>query len=440
MTLTHLWSPQQDAALIAVARWLRDPNGPQLFRLFGYAGTGKTTLAKHLAQGVEGDVLFGAFTGKAALVLRRKGCPDAGTIHKMIYLPAGETGGADTSPLYTELSNAQLELDLMPPRVPRDPSVQGVDFKALSANGPRDRLERKISDLRQRILREERSKRKPRFHLNVDSPVRDARLVVIDECSMVDEDMATDLMSFGTKILVLGDPAQLPPVGAGGYFTDAKPDALLTEVHRHALDSGILQLATLVRECEPFHMGRYGDDCEIVAPGNLERRVLDADQVLVGRNKTRHRVNARYRDLTGRGLVSGPLPEAGDKVVCLRNDHSMGLLNGSLWRVHQATHFPDQKLAEMTISSEEDGDPNSLMVSAHHHHFLGMELELQRLGWTKLDNQEFDYGYGLTVHKSQGSQWDDVVLFDESGTFSRDARRWLYTGITRAARKLTVIR
>src|SRR6478735_9563131 len=80
------WSPQQDSALKAVARWLK-AGAPQVFRLFGYAGTGKTTLARHLAQHIDGEVAFGAFTGKAALVMRAKGCKDARTIHSLIYRP-----------------------------------------------------------------------------------------------------------------------------------------------------------------------------------------------------------------------------------------------------------------------------------------------------------------------------------------------------------------
>src|SRR5947209_16439097 len=83
------FSPEQDAALKAVAGWLKAKPGrgntPLIFRLFGYAGTGKTTLAKHLAEGVDGKVQFAAFTGKAALVMRRKGCQGASTIHSLIY-------------------------------------------------------------------------------------------------------------------------------------------------------------------------------------------------------------------------------------------------------------------------------------------------------------------------------------------------------------------
>jgi exodeoxyribonuclease-5 len=78
-----IFTPHQDAALKAVADWLKArPGGhgtPQVFRLFGYAGTGKTTLARHLAEDVDGKVAFAAFTGKAALVMRRKGCDGAST-------------------------------------------------------------------------------------------------------------------------------------------------------------------------------------------------------------------------------------------------------------------------------------------------------------------------------------------------------------------------
>src|SRR6185503_5749648 len=80
-----VFTPHQDAALREVSAWLKDKPGTGIFRLFGYAGTGKTTLAKHLAADVDGEVMFGAFTGKAALVMRGKGCGGASTIHSMIY-------------------------------------------------------------------------------------------------------------------------------------------------------------------------------------------------------------------------------------------------------------------------------------------------------------------------------------------------------------------
>lgn len=102
------WSPEQDRALAAVAEWLKSPER-QVFRLFGYAGTGKTTLAKHFADGVEGEVLFGAFTGKATHVLRQKGCPNAATIHSMIY-HSGDKGRARLLGLEQELVQLRGEL------------------------------------------------------------------------------------------------------------------------------------------------------------------------------------------------------------------------------------------------------------------------------------------------------------------------------------------
>ena len=74
----------------------------------------------------------------------------------------------------------------------------------------------------------------PSFELWDDAPASKAELIVIDECSMVDAELGRDLMSFGVPLLVLGDPAQLPPIQGGGFFTEAEPDAMLTEVHRQA--------------------------------------------------------------------------------------------------------------------------------------------------------------------------------------------------------------
>src|SRR6266850_4327145 len=83
------FTPHQDSALKAVADWLKAKPGrggtPPVFRLFGYAGTGKTTLARHIADGVSGEVKFAAFTGKAAFMMRSKGCDNASTIHSLIY-------------------------------------------------------------------------------------------------------------------------------------------------------------------------------------------------------------------------------------------------------------------------------------------------------------------------------------------------------------------
>jgi exodeoxyribonuclease-5 len=95
-------------------------------------------------------VQFAAFTGKAAQVLRSKGAVNARTIHSLIYRPRGEEAVADETTGKTSMS--------------------------------------------------------PMFSLNRQSPVARAKLIIVDECSMVDEALGRDLLSFGTPILVLGDP------------------------------------------------------------------------------------------------------------------------------------------------------------------------------------------------------------------------------------------
>src|SRR6201995_952132 len=191
------FSPHQDSALKAVSHWLKAKPGkhgtPQVFRLFGYAGTGKTTLARHIADGVDGGVKFAAFTGKAALVMRNKGCDDASTIHSLIYRT------------------------------------------------------RETSD------------EQPSFELWDEAPASKADLIVIDECSMVDAELGRDLLSFDTPLLVLGDPAQLPPIQGGGFFTRAEPDAMPTEVHRQAQDEPIVRPSMDVREGRSLAFGSYGE-------------------------------------------------------------------------------------------------------------------------------------------------------------------------------------
>lgn len=361
------WSPQQEAAVKDVRRWLKDPNS-QVFRLFGYAGTGKTTLAKDLAEGVKRKVLFGAFTGKAALMLHRKGCSNASTIHSMIYTV--------------------------------DETARGWE---------------------------------PKFILNPASAVKGAGLVVIDEVSMVDEALAADLLSFGTKVLVLGDPAQLPPVKGTGFFTAAKPDVMLTEVHRQARENPIIAMSMKIREGGKLDLGSYGESRVVTREDIDAQQILAADQVLVGMNKTRRSYNDRIRALRDMD-PSGP--QMGDKLVCLKNDKEKKLLNGGIWRVETAP-APGADGINMLVTSEDHVEVKPTEITVLPNFFKGTE---DRLSWEeRRGTQEFTYGYALTCHKAQGSQWDDVVVFDESGFCREDAWRWKYTAITRAAERVTVV-
>lgn len=418
------YSPEQNSALSVASDWIHRDYSERNSVLYiaGFAGVGKTTIAKEIAAQCPGEVLFAAYTGKAAYVMRQKGCVGTSTIHSLIYRPAGESRSDALRKIETEII-----------RIGSEPGEDPDDNTRIAK-----RL-KQLEEQRDFLLINE--KRKPMFVLNSESALQDASLLIIDECSMVDEQMGQDLLSFKKKILVLGDPMQLPPVGSGGFFTKRPHDILLTEVHRQAKESGILRLATDVRERGTYSrdVGAYGADCVIGSRKNIpdfQKIVLDADQMLVGMNATRHINNARFRELTGK--AGHHLPIAGDKIVCLRNNHKMGLLNGSLWRVHESEES-DHEVIDMTISSEEDGGVG-VQCSSWTHHFMGQEDNLKLKRWAVRDHEEFDYGYALTVHKAQGSQWDDVVLFDESGVFKSHRLRWLYTGITRAAKRLWLVR
>jgi exodeoxyribonuclease-5 len=172
----------------------------------------------------------------------------------------------------------------------------------------------------------------------------------------------------------------------------------------------------------------------VVSRAELDpERVMSADQILVGRNNTRRAYNMRVRQ---KQQIDDPLPVAGDKLVCLRNNRKKGLFNGGLWRV-KARAQSKSKIITMRVMPDEDFGHKVTKVSVRGDCFEGT---LEALPWEqRKPYDEFDYGYVLTVHKSQGSQWDDVVLFDESFAFQDSRARWLYTGITRAAKRLSVV-
>lgn len=407
------FSPKQEKALKAIAAWLADPNAKQTFYLAGAAGSGKSTITKHAVGDVRGRVVFCAPTGKSALVMRRKGCNGARTIHQCIYRPAGDPPSPEVI--------AKLREEIKRLYVVNEPGARATADKLV------EQLKRS----------EEDSKRKgPRFSLNLESDLKTAAVGVVDECSMVDRFVGQDLESYGTKLLVIGDPNQLPPVYGTGYFTSREPDAYLDEIHRQALDSPILRLADLARHGKPLPLGSTGDGVDVRRYGDpsLESRAMEAEMIIVGRNRTRHAANAKIRRLLGRG--GEPAPVSGDRVLCRRNNHELGLLNGSSWTVDRCVPDLEKMTAKIEVRSTED-DRDRVECSTWLHHFMAREEELQ--GHSRRDNDEFSYGWAITAHSAQGSQYDDVLVFDESKQFGKDAPKHLYTAITRAAKTLTVV-
>lgn len=399
------WSPQQEEALARVGEWLRSGSMPS-FTLAGYAGTGKSTLARHLAAGVVGDVLFVTYTGKAAYVLRKMGNPWASTIHKLIYEPHDKS-----DEILRGLHRERIR-------------VEASEMPRVAKSSVLSLLDKKIKIERDNL-------RRPEFSLRSDSPLLGANLCVVDEYSMVGEELGRDLLSFGCRVLALGDPGQLPPVQGRCYFS-SEPDYLLTEIHRQAWGSPVIRLSKDAREGKALALGAYGSSRVVLESSLSDRQLRDLvtshDQILVGLNRTRAQYNTQFRKVLGH---RGALPVAGDKLVCLRNDHDKGLLNGQIWKVRRVKD--GSRYLDLSLVGE---DGESLDCLAHRDHFLGRGDELDPSERRRA--AEFDYGYALTVHKAQGSQWDKVLLVDE--WYGVDREKWLYTGITRAAESVTVLR
>lgn len=400
-----VWNKQQVEALNLIYAWLRTPKADrqQIFRLFGYAGTGKTELSKTIADFVmnemgksnvpTGGLLFAAYTGKACSVLRIKGCRGADTLHSMLYKPV------------------------------IDPDTG--------------------------ICKE--------FVLNMESPISQCALLIIDECSMVNDEMAKDILGFGTLILVLGDPAQLPPVKGEGYFTDAKPDYMMTGIERQAADNPIIYLATRVRKGKELKVGKYGESRVYDAGRHVSDKLyVDHDQIICGLNATRKTVNNRARRINGKADRNPIYPVAGDKLMCLKNNKTSGLYNGTLWTsarpqiqkvmkpIFKGSNLMrpgDVDVLAFKVRSLDEMDPQGnpyiikTQCSLHHFNDAIAEPEYRDIAGT----DSWTYGYGITAHKSQGSQWDSVLLFEESSSFREHRFRHSYTAITRAAERITIL-
>lgn len=403
------WSPQQQVALDKMRRWIDDPGGSQVFFCAGYAGTGKSTIARALNDHIGGRALSAAYTGKAASVMRKKGLINATTIHRLIYTPVGSDAEAKFRELREEL--------------------QGLEKQEVKL----DKMQlQRMEALRRQMASIEESASQPRFILKEETALSGAPLLILDECSMVDESIGQDLLSFGTRVLVLGDPAQLPPVRGTGFFTDTQPDHLLTEIHRQATESPILRLATLAREGRSIPRGEWVTDhgTARVVPSITKEQALAADMILTGTNARRQAINRRHRELGGH---TSPMPEAGERLMCLRNNHEMGLQNGTLWVTEQADDQwgEGQDTVYLRIRPEEGGADIGVGAEA-----CLFRDDQQRVMWSS--NEQLTWGSAATVHKAQGSEWDNVVGFlDWPGRQS--VREWTYTLITRASNELTLV-
>lgn len=406
-------SDHQLIALRAVVswynRWRAGDHSKQVCELWGFAGSGKTWLAQFIVEELNlSRVCAACPTGKAAHVLRRRGFPRSRTIHSLIYRPIVRGRG-------------------------RVPELEAQILQLIAENAPPEMVKR----VEREIAEEIEGLHRMAFSLKIDSELRGADLLVVDERSMVSTEMLEDICSFGTPILALGDPAQLPPVRSTNSLAQGTPDAFLQEIHRQAMESAVVRLATMVRQGQRLSPGDHPD-----STGHTSRVVLkaeavelmSADQIIVGRNATRHRTNAWARSRLGR---TSQLPVKGDRLVCLHNSTEHGLMNGAVYFAESDAVEIDDVACTLKVSSEdfpEQGDQELLV----HTKAFGADPKEVIKPWLIQDAELFDFGYALTAHKSQGSSWNRVAVRAEwpnADTFNQ----WLYTAISRAAEEVYVV-
>ena len=390
---------QKNGLTLALQRY---KNKEKYTVIAGYAGAGKSTLVRFIIEelktyGVkETDVCFACFTGKAAQVLLKKGNKNVITLHKLLYKSIPKESGGFV-------------------RIP-NPSIP-------------------------------------------------YKIVVVDEVSMAPKTLMDLLFKHNVYVICLGDPFQLPPVDKkeDNHLLDA-PHIFLDEIMRQAQESEIIQLSMAIRENRPIEAFQ-GKEVQILNKEELNTGMLTwADQILVATNATRVSINIQMRKL----LNFGEKPQDGDKIICLRNywdcfsDNEEPLVNGTIGILKDS--FLTKRYLPSIVKSIDGLSYIDLIAgdfisdSGMYFHSLEMDKKMIDTGEFSLDWKtvyqlnrnpktrdipplEFTYGYAITCHKAQGSEWDKVLVIEEKFPFDKiEHARWLYTAVTRSSEKLVLVR
>jgi len=394
---------KQNNALKKAVDWYRYDNDQRIFTIAGVAGAGKSTLIRFIIEELNlanTQVAYCAYTGMAAGVLTKKGNP-ATTIHRLIY---------DIIPVEDELGKMSFMFTLK---------------KALEEG---------------------------------------LKLIVVDEVSMVTEERLEEIGKFGIKIIATGDNAQLPPVAGKMNSLLENPDVFLDEPLRQALDNPIIYVANEVRQGRRVQYGTYGDRVQVINKDSLTREMfLLADQILACRNNTVNGLNTFYR--TNILNVRSRMPEIGEKVICLKNNWTLAevendvpqfLVNGLIGRVmdtpkmyqksktfdfdFKPEYFDkemfEQVRADMLYFTDGIRNDNEIYDSYDEYSrvlFFRKKLEKN----AQIQINKFNYAYAITVYKSQGNEFDNVLYVDE---FIRKDLYYkqFYTAATRAKERLII--
>ena len=286
---------------------------------------------------------------------------------------------------------------------------------------------------------------RPKKHLDYSY-----KIIVLDECSMLPDEMWQLLLSHKVHVLALGDSEQLPPVDGDSKILD-KPHITLDEVVRQALDSPIIRLSVDIRAGKWIEYGGP-KECRVVPSNKVSDRLLiGADQVLCGKNITRHCLNERMRVIKyGEQYSTEPLE--GDKIICLKNSWStLGnneepLVNGMIGTLSNIRLKENGRLYKPEMTADFTSDNGGLYkdLSMDHKIFTDKETTVNKDNWMMFPKNEraheFDYAYAVTVHKYQGSEAEKVVVYDEWLGDVEFHRKWLYSAVTRSSKMLVIVK
>ncbi|EKE00024.1 MAG: hypothetical protein ACD_22C00106G0018 [uncultured bacterium] len=380
----HLSTDQQNA-LTKLLTW-HSSNSTQFITLGGFAGTGKTTLISTLKKELTRlnnklSIAFCSYTGRATQNLKNK-------LKESDSLSYKDTISTIHGLIYTPIESITGE-------------IIGWDKK--------DELEED--------------------------------LIIVDEASMIDETIWTDLLSYKVPIIAVGDHGQLPPI-RGKFNLMSEPNIVLTQIHRQAKDNPIIKVSQFARESGIIPVQEFGtqvikysgsDPYSSEISTELLTNYTTNTLVLCGYNSTRTKINQFIRNSLG---FESPNPEPGDRVICLRNNHKKGVYNGMLGTLKHIRK-KEKDWYDVEIAMDDTEKPYAGLIYAPQFGAnTGINFTANRKYAMKGDL--FDFGYALTVHKAQGSQAKRVVMFEERFKQTDDDmwKRWLYTGVTRAEEEL----
>lgn len=391
----ELTIPQQKGLNIALERHLHNE---KFVVISGYAGTGKTTLVKFIIEALdveETKVAYATFTGKAAEVLRKKGNKNAMTLHRLLYDSFPRPGGG---------------------------------------------------------------------FIRVPKKMLEYTIIVVDEVSMVPKTMIDMLLAHKVFVIFLGDPFQLPMIDKKeehGLLTT--PHVFLDQIMRQEEESEIIRLTMKIRNGESIDYSN-GEEVKVIPKSDLVTgHLLWADNIICATNAVRHNVNKQMRKLLG---YEGDL-QSGEKIIVKRNywedcnEDGDALVNGTIGIVQHPFESIIQlpgyikndrhRIPIIIAEFEPEGGKSFGTIDFDKDYILN---ETPCVDWRvayqigKLRNKLGDilpkqatYGYALTCHASQGSEWDKVLVLEESFPFDKkEHARWLYTACTRASEKLVLMR